>query len=104
MTARAKKLNAAYEEIMTALYANSEPSADFRLLVEQASVNDQGQKVIDFNSYEIDYELAQTLYNDVVKKYKIKNNYDLSTLGFNIWLGASPRFKRKPVLEETKTN
>lgn len=90
-----KKLNAAYEEIMTALYQNSEPSADFKLLVEQAPIGEHGRKIIDFEAYEIEREKAEAIFDSVVKKYKIKTKWDLNTLGFNVWLGASPRSKAK---------
>lgn len=100
MTAREKKLNSAYEEIMIALYANSEPSGDFLKLVEDAPLNPEGKKVIDFDAYQIDRKKAQEIFDSVVAKYKIKTKWDLKTLGFNIWLGASPRFKRETTNQE----
>jgi hypothetical protein len=104
MTARQKKLNKAYEEIMTLLYANSEPSASFQELVENAPIGEDGRKIIDYNSYVIDRELSQKLYDDVIKKYKITTKWDLNTLGFNVWLGASPRSVDKPKPEQHETN
>ena len=104
MTARQKKLNKAFEEIMNLLYANAEPSADFKSLVEKAPTNEEGKKVIDFDNYVIDRDLATKLYDEVIKKYKIKTKWDLNTLGFTVWMGASPRFIDKQKTEEHEPN
>lgn len=78
------------------LYANSEPSADFDKLFEEAPTNEEGQKVIDFMAYEIDKDKM----TEIVDKYKAKlksrrvSPSVIDAFSFNIYLGASPKTKR----------
>lgn len=93
MRAREKKLLEAWRSCMTDLYANSTPSADFNQLLESAPLNEQGQKVIDFEAYEIDHNLLTEIVEGYVKKLKM-NKYEQSGFYMNTYLGASPRSKR----------
>lgn len=88
-----KKLAKAWKEIMIELYKNSTPSADFEKLLEEASLNERGEKVIDFNSYEIEEDKMKEIVESVIKKYKITNNRQQSKIYFNVYLGASPKTK-----------
>lgn len=90
-----KKLNKDDQAIMecyTLLYKESTPSANFEELVENANINERGQKVIDFNSYEIDEELYKSIVESVIKKYKFKN-YKVQQFKNTIALGCSPKIK-----------
>ena len=54
------------------LYENSNPQANFDELVENAEFNERGQKVIDFDSYEIEESKFFEIMDDVIKRNKIK--------------------------------
>jgi hypothetical protein len=75
------------------LYENSTPSADFDELVEKAEFNERGQKVIDFDSYEIEEEKFYEIMDGVLKENKIKG-YRAQAFRNSILLGCSPRFKK----------
>ena len=83
----------AFQECYELLYENSEPKADFKKLVEEAEFNERGQKVIDFNAYEIDEEKFYEILEDVIKRYKIKS-YRAQAFRNAILLGCSPKFKK----------
>jgi hypothetical protein len=76
------------------LYAHSTPAASFDELVENAKVNEVGQKQIDFMSYEIDESLAIDIINQTIKDFKIKPKYKQQQFRTTIYLGCSPKFKR----------
>lgn len=88
-----KKLKKVWEEIMIEMYKQSTPSADFLKLVEEAPLNDKGQKVIDFNAYEIEKEKAVEIFDTIVKKHKVTNKRNQADLSFSVYLGACPKFK-----------
>lgn len=83
----------AMRECYRKLYKASTPSADFDELVNNASIDENGQKVIDFMAYEIcEYEFSEIMSN-VIKEYKIrKHRQDL--FKNTILLGCSPKFKK----------
>lgn len=75
------------------LYANSTPKGDFDLLVKEATINERGQKVIPFDSYEIDENLFQQIIKDSIKKHKIPRRLH-HAFSVAIHLGCSPRFAK----------
>lgn len=81
-------------ECYTLLYKESIPSTNFVELVENAKINECGQKVIDFDSYEIDEKLYDSIVDTIIKKYKFKN-YKIQQFKNTIALGCSPRFKKE---------
>jgi hypothetical protein len=56
MTRRQTKLYNLVMDCYRELYREATPSADFDELVKNAPINDEGQKMIDFNAYEIDFD------------------------------------------------
>ena len=87
-----EKFNSAYFDCMRELYFNSFPSADFDQLVKDAPLNQDGQKVIDYNSYvisEIDFE---SIVKDVMTRHKIKKQLDVIRFRNSVLLGCSPKF------------
>jgi hypothetical protein len=82
----------AIHECYRRLYKSSTPSADFDELVKNASINESGEKQIDFNSYEIDYEKYHQIIKDVIKEYKIQK-WKRQLFHNTISLGCSPKFK-----------
>ena len=86
------KLKKAYNDIMVELYANATPPADFLKLVEEAEVNEFGEKDIHYDNYEIDEDVAISIFNKHARGF---NKPEREVLSFNIWLGASPKTKKK---------
>lgn len=88
--------NKIYSECMTELYANSEPKADFNQLVKFSKENDlkdeNGRYVMFFSRYKIEQAKFDSIFNSVVKKYRIKEPY-LTGFRAEIYLGASPNTK-----------
>ena len=83
----------AMKECYRLLYASSTPSTDFDELIENAEFNSQGQKVIDFDAYEIEEDKFFEILDDVIKRNKIKG-FRAQAFRNAILLGCSPRFKR----------
>lgn len=75
------------------LYRNATPSANFDELLEKAEVDNDGRKVIDYNSYYLDDEV----YHQIVNKYKskIKSKYEKQVFNFQMYLGCGPRTSKK---------
>ena len=76
------------------LFAHSTPAASFDELVENAKVNERGQKEIDFMAYEIDQILADEIIAQTIKDFKIKSKHVQQQFRTAIYLGCSPKFKR----------
>lgn len=86
-----KKLDKTIWNIYRELYKNSTPSADFDKLVEEAPINEDGEREIDFMSYEID----QSVYDNIVEKHiNGLGNWDKLAVKVNVDLGCSPKFKK----------
>lgn len=75
------------------LYENSNPQANFDELVENAEFNERGQKVIDFDSYEIEEEKFYEIMEVVLIANKIKG-YRAQAFRNSVLLGCSPKFKK----------
>jgi hypothetical protein len=88
-----KNLDKAILETYRQLYANSTSPADFDKLLDEAPLNEHGQKVIDFMAYEIEEEIHDRIMQEVMKKYKIKHKILKNAFKFSIDLGCSPRIK-----------
>jgi hypothetical protein len=77
------------------LYANATPPASFDKLLDEAPLNEHGQKVIDFMAYEIEQEVYDKIMDDAMKIFKIKHKILKNAFRFTIDLGCSPRTKKK---------
>lgn len=83
----------ALRECYRKLYKASTPSADFDELLKNATINENGQKVIDYNAHEIcEYEFSEIM-SDVIKEYKIRTHRQ-DLFKNTILLGCSPKFKK----------
>ena len=83
----------AIRECYRKLYKASTPPADFDELVNNAPINENGQKVIDFMAHEIcEYEFSE-IVDEVIKKHKIKTHRATPFKNL-ILLGCSPKFKK----------
>lgn len=87
---KTEKLKQKALDIYTEMYAKSEPSADFNKLLENAEINELGQKVINFNDYILDAKIG----DEIIRKHcRWLREYDKKAIKFNVLLGASPRYK-----------
>lgn len=88
------KINKIMNSIYTDLYKNSTPSADFKKLMENAKLNEKGEKIIPFDEYEIDYDLFDSILNNHIEKTKF-SLYIKNKIKTSIYLGCGPRYKKK---------
>ena len=87
------KIEQAILECYTELFANATPYADFNKLMEEASVNEFGQKEIPFMGYEIEEDIAENIIADIIKTYKLRH-WTKKAFRTTILLGCSPKFKK----------
>lgn len=76
------------------LFANATPPANFDKLVEEAKINEHGQKEIPYMDHEIEDELMESIINETMKAYKIKDKSIQQRFRTSIYLGCSPKSKR----------
>jgi hypothetical protein len=76
------------------MFKQSTPSADFDELLDKAELNEFGQKVIDFMSYELEEEKFEEILTSTIKSNKL-NEYDAKRVSVNVYLGCSPKTKKK---------
>lgn len=88
-----EKLEKAMMHCYRQLFAYSNPPADFDKLVENATINDRGQKEIPFMDYEIHEGHADDIIEQTIKDFKITKGYHQAFRN-TIYLGCSPKFKR----------
>ena len=92
-----KNIDKAMMHCYRELFANATPTASFDDLLDNATINEQGQKVIPF----LDYEIAEDLFEEIVaatiKVYKINRSYLKQSFRFTILMGCSPKFIRKGI-------
>ena len=87
------KINKIMTEIYVDLYKSSTPPGNFKELVKNAKLNEQGQKIIPFDEYEIDYDLFQLILDGHVAKTKL-SPYIKNKIKTSIYLGCSPKYKK----------
>lgn len=98
MTRRQTKLYNLVMDCYRELYRESTPSADFDELVKNAPINDDGQKMIDYNAYELDFDK----YGEIVEKYIKKGKlsyFEVKGFRFEMALGSGPRTKLREEVE-----
>ena len=88
------KIDLALFDCYRELFANSTPKGDFDKLVENASVNERGQKEIPFDDYEISEDRFQEIIKEILTKHKVPKTLHQS-FSVAIHLGCSPRFTRR---------
>lgn len=87
------KIDDALFDCYRELFANSTPKGDFDQLVENATINDRGQKEIPFDDYEISEARFQEIIVDTLKKHRVPRSLHKS-FSVAIHLGCSPRFTK----------
>lgn len=73
-------------------FANSTPKGDFDKLMENAILNEFGQKVIPFMDYECEIDVMEKIVDDVLKEYKVPI-YKRKHFKTAFMLGCSPKSK-----------
>jgi len=87
---KTEKLLQKVMDIYSEMYAKSEPSADFNKLLENAELNEQGQKIIPFNDYILDAKIG----DEIIRKHcRWLREYDKKRISVAVLLGASPKYK-----------
>jgi hypothetical protein len=76
------------------MFKQSTPSADFDELLDKAELNEFGQKVIDFMSYEIEEDKFEEILTSTIKRNKLVE-YEAKRVSVNVYLGCSPKTKKK---------
>jgi hypothetical protein len=87
------KIDDALFDCYRELFANSTPKGDFDQLVENATINERGQKEIPFDNYEISEARFQEIIVDTLKNHKVPKSLHKS-FSIAIHLGCSPRFTK----------
>jgi hypothetical protein len=80
-------------ETYTAMFAVSDPPADFAHLVETGTINDRRQIEIMYNNHIIQLADYNRIMAEMIKKYKLKGRNEQS-FQITICLGCSPRIAR----------
>ena len=76
------------------LYQNAEPKADFDELFNNAELNESGQRIIPFENYFIDEDLAKEIVEKHLKGRRL-TPLSKSAVKANVYLGVAPAFKKK---------
>ena len=93
MIVRENKIHLALKEAYIESFKNSEPSADFNKLVDEATYNHHGEKEIDFYSYECEQEVVLEILKRLGIKHKLTKK-EKEILSINFHLGCSPKIKK----------
>lgn len=81
-------------EMYRRAYAASTPVGDFDAMVQNAPLNELGQKVIPYLNYECEQQVMERIIADVLKEHKVpKRRHELFKNSF--MLGCSPKTKQK---------
>ena len=93
MTNRERRDFEIMSEMYRRAYAASTPVGDFDAMVQNAPLNEFGQKVIPYLKYECEQEVMEQIIVDVLKEYKVpKSRRELFRNSF--MLGCSPKTKQ----------
>jgi hypothetical protein len=94
MLRRKKQLKKLLYDCYTELYKKATPSANFDELVENAPINERGEKVIDFSAYILDFDISIKIIEKYIKKGKL-TFYEERCFRFEMFLGPVPVTIRK---------
>jgi len=93
---RKKRIENAMLDCYRDLFANSTPKGNFDKLMEEASTNEFGQKIIPFMDYEVDEKDFDIILQKYVEDKSLKlSKYEKRGFSISIHLGCSPKFKSK---------
>jgi len=87
---KTEKLKQKVLDIYTEMYAQATPPANFQDLMDNAEINERGQKVIPYNDYTLDAKIG----DEIIRKHcRWLRKRDKKAIEFEIYLGVSPKFK-----------
>ncbi len=89
MTATPKE-ELALLECYRRLFKQATPSADFDKLCEDATLDEQGRKIIPFLDYELEDGKFREIISEILKEFKIKL-HRRKAFEITILLGCSPK-------------
>lgn len=93
---RQERIENAMLDCYRELFANSTPKGDFDKLMEEAELNEFGQKVIPFMDYELDEDLFQSILQKYIDDKSLKlSKHEKRGFSISIHLGCSPKYKSK---------
>ena len=95
MTMGRKSLTDVVLDIYRELYKNATPSADFDKLVEQASVDQRGRKVIPYMNYYLDKDKYEKIVDKWIKRYRRRGEAFTNGIKFEAYLGCGPLSSKK---------
>lgn len=87
-----EKIDNAITECYRRLFKASTPQGDFDKLVEEAEIDERGQKVIPFMDYEIEEDVMDNIVEDIIEEYNVPK-YLKDRFKTTIYLGCSPKTK-----------
>lgn len=88
-----KKIEQLIWDIYRDLYKNSTPSVNFDELVENATLNERGEKVIPFMDYYIDQDKMDEIVESHLKRKRL-SEWEIKGIKFQVYLGCSPTSNR----------
>jgi hypothetical protein len=91
---RRKRLQFLIEECYREMYRAATPSADYDKLLEEASTDEWGRKVIDYNSYYLDSEKFEEIANKYKSKMKMYKPEE-HAFSLAVYLGSTPTSSKK---------
>lgn len=87
-----QKIDKAILDCYIRLYSEADPPADFQELMDNAELNEHGQKIIPYWAHEIDRERESEIIEETAKKHKVPK-YLRQAFRNTIMLGVSPKHK-----------
>jgi diphthamide synthase subunit DPH2 len=81
-------------EIYKRAYVAATPQADFEQLVANATLDEHNRKIIPYDDYELDDNVAKQIIEDVMKEFKVPK-WKRQSYSMGYWLGCSPKSKIK---------
>jgi hypothetical protein len=85
------KIRKIMHDIYVEMYERATPPANFEQLVTNAEINENGEKVIIFNDYELEIEISEEIFK---RRLKGLREYYKNIVRCSVLLGCSPRFKK----------
>ena len=93
MTEKEQKDYNILAEMYRRAYAASTPKGDFDAMIENAPINEFGQKVIPYLKYECEQDVMDQIIADVLKEYKVPK-WRRPMFRNSFMLGCSPKTKQ----------
>jgi hypothetical protein len=87
-----KKNELILHELYRRAFAASTPYGNWDKMLEEAIINERGEKEIPFMDYECDENILEDIFNTVMKENKVPK-WKQKAFIFSFYLGCSPKTK-----------